>query len=119
MDTFTKKLYVRPIKDKFAKTVITAFKSILKDMPAVPKYAHSDSGSEFTSKAFQDFLKSKEIHWYSTFEHAPMAERVIQTIFQRLIRVFAHKNSNSYLKDLPLLVQSYNNTKHRYVILKY
>jgi hypothetical protein len=42
LDAFSRKMYTVPIKDKTGKTLIYAMKKVLKDMPKLPRYAHSD-----------------------------------------------------------------------------
>ncbi len=61
----------------------------------------------------QAFFTSKDVIWYSTHGKSSIAERANSTLMQRLIRLFTHKESNNYIKDLQSIVSSYNNTKHR------
>ena len=51
-----------PIKDKTGKTLVHAFKSVLKS-GRKPKSLQTDKGTEFKNKDFQNFLKSKKIHF--------------------------------------------------------
>ena len=54
-----------PIKDKTGKTLVIAFKSVLKSGRS-PKSLQTDKGTEFKNKEFQNFLKTKKIHFFTT-----------------------------------------------------
>lgn len=61
-----------------------------------------------------DYVKSKNIIWFSSYGgKASLAERVAQTLMRRITRLMKAKNSQNYLKQLPLIVQSYNSSFHR------
>ena len=62
IDIFSKYAWVVPIKDKSGKTLVHALKSVLKS-GRKPKSLQTDKGTEFKNKDFQDFLKSKKIHF--------------------------------------------------------
>lgn len=42
LDSFSRKMYTVPIKNKTGKTLIFAMKKVFKQMPKLPRYAHSD-----------------------------------------------------------------------------
>jgi len=114
IDGFSRKMYAVPIKDKKGHTLVAATKSILKSIPRGIKYFQSDDGTEFKNKDFQEFLASKSIIWFSTYSSikASLAERAISTLMTRLSRVFTQERNHQFLKVLPSVVQSYNNTVH-------
>lgn len=68
---------------------------------------------EFVNKKLQEFFKSKNVIWYTTNGKSSIVERANATLMSKLIRLFNHKNSNTYIKDLQHIVSNYNNTKHR------
>lgn len=72
------------------------------------------SGTEFINKAFQAYLKSKGVIWFTTYSStkANIAERAISTLMSKLNRVFAHQNDHKFIKVLPLITAAYNNTVH-------
>jgi hypothetical protein len=74
-----------------------------------------DVGTEFTNKQFQDYLKSQNVIHFSTFSNtkANICERAIRTLMEKLARVFEHNKNHKFLKILPMLTKSYNNTPHR------
>jgi len=114
VDAFTKRLYVRPLKDKTSASMIKAFNSILKEAKAIPIFLFTDMGSEFRSKPFLQLLKSKGITPYSIYSHikSSFSERVIRTLFDRLQRFITHRGSNKFIDQLQNFVKSYNNTVH-------
>lgn len=114
LDAFSRKLYTVPLKDKTGKSLISAMSKVFKQMPKLPRYCHSDSGTEFTNKLFQNFLKSKGIIWFTTYSStkANIAERAISTLMGKLTRVFAHQHNHKFIKVLPLITASINNTVH-------
>ena len=62
IDVFSKFAWVVPIKDKSGKTLVEAFKSVLKQ-GRFPKILQTDKGTELKNKEFQTFLKSQNIHF--------------------------------------------------------
>jgi hypothetical protein len=68
--------------------------------------------TEFINKKVQAFFNSKHVIWYTTHGKSSIAERANRTLMEKLIRLFTHKSSNHYLKDLQNIVSSYNATKH-------
>jgi len=67
IDGFSRKLYAVPIKDKTGDTLVAAFKKIFKLIPKTIRYLNTDAGTEFTNSKLQEYLKSKEITWFSTY----------------------------------------------------
>jgi len=114
--TFSRQLFVQPLKDKKGHTVLQAFKKILTNIPnnAVKKI-RSDSGTEFINKEVKQYFKSKSIDSFtSTNENkASFAERVIRTLKMIMTRYFTQNNTKRYIDDLQSFVYNYNNTPHR------
>ena len=114
--TFSRHLYVQPLKDKRSRTVLQAFKKIFADIPDnVVKKIRSDSGTEFINKDVKRYFKSKSIESFtSTNENkASFAERVIRTLKMIMTRYFTQNNTKRYIDDLQRFVNNYNNTPHR------
>ena len=114
LDSFSRFLRVIPIKNKSNKTVLWALKRIINSVGKRLRYVTSDEGKEFVGKSVQDYLKSKNIIWFSSHggTKQSMVERVIGTLLQRITRFMKAKESDFYLTALPLLVSSYNSTFH-------
>lgn len=60
VDVFSRFLWVRPLKDRKAKSVIDAFKDVLTG-PRRPRTIRTDKGSEFYNRFLQQYLKDQEI----------------------------------------------------------
>ena len=80
VDNFSKYAYTSLLKDKTAESMIKAFKRIFREAAVRPTYLFTDAGSEFKSKAFQDFLKENGVMQYNIYSHmkASICERFIR-----------------------------------------
>jgi len=65
-DSFTRKLFLEPLKTKRPQDVIEAFKKIYKRTP-IPKLLNTDMGSEYTSKVSENYFKSLGITRFNSF----------------------------------------------------
>ena len=79
-DVFSNYAWVVPIQDKTGKSLVIAFKSVLKSGRS-PKSLQKDKGTEFKNKEFQNFLKTKKIHFFTT--ENPETKASIVERFQR------------------------------------
>lgn len=115
IDVFSKYAWVVPIKDKTGKTLIRAFKSILKEGRS-PKSLQTDKGTEFKNRDFQNFLKQKKIHFFTTENpetKASIVERFQRTLKTRMWKYFTHRRTRRYVDVLQKLVHGYNRAYHR------
>ena len=103
IDVFSKYAWVVSIKDKTGKTLVIAFKSVLKS-GRCPKSLQTDKGTEFKNKEFQNFLKTKMIHFYTTENpetKASIVERFQRTLKTRMWKYFTHHRTLRYVDILP------------------
>ena len=114
VDVFSRFLWVRPLPDKKAKTVIEGFKDVLKG-PRQPKAIRTDKGSEFNNRYFKQFVEERKIKLFYALNEtkANFAERYIQTLKKRLYRYFTHVQKLRYLSILQDVVHSINETPNR------
>lgn len=114
IDVLSKFAWVIPLKDKSGKSLVSAFTKILKG-GRKPKKLHTDHGSEFVNRTFQNYLKDKNIHFFTTNNEtkASVVERFNRTLKTRMFKYFTWKNTHKYIDVLPDLVSSYNNSFHR------
>ena len=115
IDVFSKFAWVVPIKNKTGKTLVDAFKFVLKSGRS-PKSLQTDKGTEFKNKDFQNFLKSKKIHFFTTENpetKASIVERFQRTLKSRMWKYFTHHRTLRYVDILPNLVDGYNHAYHR------
>ena len=72
----------------------------------------TDPGSEFTSKSFETLMKSNEIshHLTEPKNHAPLGriDRFHRTLRTMLQRWFIVTGKNSWVDDLPKIMETYN-----------
>lgn len=116
IDTFSKKAFVEPLRDKRPVTVRDGFDRILKRTSRRPLKLFTDGGSEFVGKPFSDYLKDKNIDFYRAYTaetKASVAERYMRTIKNKIYRYLTHHRTHRYLDVLQDLVHSYNETFHR------
>lgn len=116
IDVFSKFAWVEPIKSKTGKAVTEAFGKILKKAEGRrPQKLQTDDGKEFYNTTFQELLKKKQIHHFSTRgdTKASVVERFNRTFKQKMYRYFTVHNTLSFLPVLQPLIHSYNHTYHR------
>ena len=114
IDVFSKFLWVRPMKNKTARSLVQAFDSILSEKRK-PEKLRTDKGTEFINELFQQYLKKQEIQFYTAMNEpkAAVVERVNHTLKSKLYCYFTGVNSLRYIDVLKDIVDSYNNTYHR------
>ena len=112
VDAFTKKAYVRPLRNKKSDTMIEALNDVFKEIGEPPIYLFTDRGLEFKATKVTDFLTSKGVHPYHVYSKikASFAENFIGKLFQRIQRFLTHRGNNRYIDHLQEFVDSYNNT---------
>ncbi|XP_053392233.1 uncharacterized protein LOC128554925, partial [Mercenaria mercenaria] len=115
IDILSRKLWVMPLKDKTAKSVLSAMKTILKDMtPLKIQKVRADKGSEFVNRWFKKFMKDSDIYFFTT-NNAPKSnyvERVQRNLKEKLYRMMRHNRTYRYIDDLENVVANYNATPH-------
>ena len=114
VDVFSKHAWVQPVKTKTGKAVTEAMAKILKG-GRKPIQLQTDDGKEFYNKTFQELMKQKDIHHFSTSgdTKASVVERFNRTLKQRMYRYFTVKNTLNFVPVLQDLVRGYNRSYHR------
>ena len=114
IDVLSKYVWLRPMKNKTSQSLIKAFDSVLSE-GRKPERLRTDKGTEFLNESFQQYLKKKNIQFYTANNEpkASVVERVNRTLKSKLYRYFTAVNSLRYIDVLQDLVDSYNNTYHR------
>ena len=113
IDIFSRYAWVEPIKDKTANEIVQAFNKIISE-GRIPRRLRTDGATDFTSKKFQDYVKSKKIVHFTTHgvKQANYVERFIKTIKSKIYRYIVQQNTPRYIDILPKLVKSYYNSWH-------
>ncbi|KAJ8300877.1 hypothetical protein KUTeg_022396, partial [Tegillarca granosa] len=80
-----------------------------------PKLFRTDKGREFDNKLVLEFLKQNNVHiiFKQNETKSNFAERAIQNIKNRMYRMFTQRQSYEYIKQLPHIINSINNTPSR------
>ena len=128
IDLYTRFAWAIPLKNKTSNSIKEAFETLFENTPdnglwpagsRIPKKLYVDMGKEFYNKIFQDFLNDNEIEIYSTYNqldertqglsHNPIIERFKSLMYKK----FTENGNRIRIKDLPELIDFYNNKIHR------
>ena len=115
IDTFSRKAWVVPLKNKTATLVLTAFQSLLEALGPSPQKLLCDQGKEFKNEAFKRLLDReniKMIHLYSD-QKAAHVERFNGTLKRLVYSYMTLAKSKRYIDVLHKLLQTYNSRIHR------
>lgn len=121
INCFSKYAYAVPLKSKTAVEVASALQKVLKSLPNLPRHLQVDQGKEWYNAKVQNLLReNNNINLYSTFSEkkASIVERFNRTLKEKMWRQFTSQGSYKWLKMLPLLIETYNNTIHRTIRMK-
>ena len=114
IDVYSRKAFVEPIKDKSTKTVLTAFKKIMK-RAGIPQNLNTDAGKEFINSKFKTLLENNYIAHFVSNPEQDNKNAIIER-FHRTLRNYILKYELSYKKpyidDLDKLIKNYNTTEH-------
>ena len=74
-------------------------------------------GSEFINQQFKNFCKEHNIKLFHNYTsvHASFVERFNLTLKRLIYSYMTENETNRYVDALPLLMQTYNNRKHRMI----
>jgi len=113
IDCFTKFAWALPLKSKTGKEVSNVMSKIL--LNRSPKLLQLDNGKEFYNSSFDTLMKKYNIHKYSTFSNmkACIVERFNRTLKEKMFREFTARGSHEWISILALLINEYNNSKHK------
>ena len=112
IDSLSKFVFVIPLKDKTGDSIVKAFTKIFKTRQ--PRKLRTDSGKEFLNKKFQQFLKARNIIFFTSKNETKCAfvERFNRTLRSKMWRYFTASKQERYVHVLQNLVDGYNNTVH-------
>ena len=117
IDTFTRKVWVKPCKDKSAKTVLQAFREIISDVGKLPYCVLSDRGKEMDNKFVIAFCKKNKIKYMHNFTsvHCAYIERFFRTFQNMIYKYLSQLETRRYIDKLQDFAISYNNKYHRMI----
>lgn len=96
IDVFSRYLYVEPLLNKKATTVLKALKSIF-SKGTIPRTIRSDKGGELNNRFVKQLLKSKNIYYFTTQNEmkANYAGRVTRSLRNMIFIYFNSKKNNN------------------------
>lgn len=114
IDVLSRFAWVRPLKNKDAPTVASAFKAIF-DEGREPDVLQTDEGTEFLNRTLKSLLTKRHIRHFVVYgdTKAQLVERFIRTFKNRMWRYFTAQATNRYIDVLQDFVQGYNGGYHR------
>ena len=115
IDTFSRKLFARPLKTKGGENVASALRSIIKENNSIPpQYILSDKGTEFSNSVVQQLFKDYGIKHFTSENvyHAAMVERTIRTLREKFGRYMTDKKTLVFIPKLQNFVNAYNQAPH-------
>jgi hypothetical protein len=101
------------VKNKTANDVSNAMLKILSKRS--PKLLQVDNGKEFYNTTFDKLMKKYNVKKYSVYStmKACIVERFNRTLKALMYREFTARGSFNWTSILPMLLDKYNNSKHR------
>jgi hypothetical protein len=113
IDCFTKFAWGIPVKSKTANEISNAMTKILTHRS--PKLLQVDNGKEFYNIIFDTLMTKYKIKKYSTYSttKACIIERFNRTLKTNMYKEFTSRGSRKWISILPMLINNYNNSKHR------
>ena len=114
IDIFSKYAWAIPLKTKSASSLLSAFQKLLSS-GRKPIKLQTDMGTEFNNQNLQDFLREKDIRFFTTYNEtkASVVERFNRTLKSKMWKYFTANNTLKYIDVLPKLMKAYNSTWHR------
>ena len=85
VDTFSKKIVVVPMKDRYWTTIKLALEKAFRELGGKPVSIYSDAEAAMTGKAAQQWFRQQGIVHNITLGHAPVAERMIGVIKIKIV----------------------------------
>lgn len=112
IDVFSRFVWAYPVENKTGPKLAAAFQNLF--LTNIPFSIQTDDGKEFFNSHVRKLFDKYKVRLFSVKSQfkASMAERVIRTLKERLWRYFTYSGDYVWIKVLPQLVQSYNNTPH-------
>lgn len=124
VDVFSYHLYAEKLPDKSGPTVLAAVKRIIDSInkklppavPHVPQELESDRGSEYTSRAFKEYMAKSKIYWRAKYGNlkACFAEYNCHRIKQMLGMIMREKLTTRWDLYFDAVIDHLNNTPNQH-----
>ena len=115
IDVFTRRLFVQPLKDKKAETVLSGLKTVLGFMEHLPSNITSDAGGEFVNKTVKGMLKKLGVKFHVSVSDnkCSIVEASQKTLQRRMYSFMVDRETIRYIDVLQQIVEAYNRSIHR------
>lgn len=116
IDTFSRYVWIEPLKTKSGPEVLAAFKRIAEHMNNnMGSQLMTDQGTEYTNKQFQAWIRKQGLRMVIPNNKCPHVERFNRTFQNILYKYMEEHQSPRYIDKLQGLTQLYNNSYHRII----
>ena len=107
-----------PLKNKRGIRIVNAFSKLI-SKGRKPNKIWFDQGSEFYNTFFKSFPRINKIEMYSTYHEgkSAVAARFIRTLKNKIFKHMTAVSKNDYFDVLDDIVDKYNNTVNRTIIM--
>jgi len=115
IDAFSKKLYVFPLQNKEAKSIVNILKEFFdNNKKNIPNIIISDNGSEFKNDLLNLYLKNIGVKQVFGLSYNPIGliERVNKTLKELIYKYMSNNNTKNYIDVLNKLIENYNSSIH-------
>lgn len=116
-DTFSRKLFVKPMKNKQESTVTPLFREVLRKMgPLHPEcQLLADKGREYNNRAFKTMLEEEGLEMIHPSHKAPHVERSNLSLQRLIFRFIEDSGKKRFIDRLDDIVSVFNNRYHRII----
>jgi len=116
IDYFTRWSEAIPLPNATAATVGTVFVNEWVSRYGAPEQLHSDQGTQFESKLFQQMCSLLSIYKTRTTPYHPQSDGRVERMNRTLtttLRAYAHDHPNNWDGTIPLALLPYRSAEHR------
>jgi len=114
-DYFTKWTQAFPLKDITAQTVADTLVNQCFSLFGMPRWLHSDQGSNFEAELFSQMCQLLDIRKTRTTPYHPQSDGMVERFnrtCQQMIKAFVNENRDDWDDHLPLLMMAYRSSPH-------
>lgn len=115
IDMFSRYAYAEPLRTLRSKESMNVMETVFSKES--PRSLFTDSGTEYTNRMVQNFLKRENIKHYTSKSEkkVALAERLIKQIKRKLLQYMNEKNTYRWVDVLQDVIHAYNNSYHRVI----
>lgn len=115
LEVFSRKLYVKIMKNKDKKTALETFDSIHRVIHESPEILYTDLGGEFNSREFKKYCVDNSIKQIFALNDtkAPHVERAQRSLQSIIYKIMEERQTRRFLSIISEAVNIYNNRVNR------